>query len=442
MNTLTRISGLLIAQLLVLSDTAFSQGSLTPPGPPAATMKTLQQIEPRTDLQATPAPASVDTTNGSYHFIINQPGSYFLSANLDVTKANGIQINAAGVTLDLNGFQIVRTSGTGGNGLEISAISSRASVRNGSIKGFAYGVRTLAGTTTAQGCAFRDLAASGCTTAGISVSTGAILESCRAENNSGTYGIDAGAGSSLTNCTAIKNTVTYAIQVGRGSSLANCTALFNTGGYGIYADPSSSLTNCAANGNDVKYGIFALEGCSLSNCSASENTGSGSTSAGIGTHYGCTITHCSAWNNSSTAPSSETTGMGFDVGGLSTIQNCTAHNNEGAGIGLEGNTVARDNSCTTNGFNGDASGIFCVSSDNRIEKNHVADNDRGIHVASKGNLIVQNSASGNGVNYEIVADNRYGVIIDLAASGTAAVSGNSAAGTLTTTTNPWANFAY
>ena len=34
------------------------------------------------------------TTNASYHFIITQSGSYYLSANLGVTKTDGIQINA------------------------------------------------------------------------------------------------------------------------------------------------------------------------------------------------------------------------------------------------------------------------------------------------------------------------------------------------------------
>src|SRR5256714_6196867 len=118
---------------------AFGQGSLTPPGPPAPTMKKLDELEPRTNLQATPAPAGVDTSNPTYHFIINQPGSYYLSANILVTKTNGIQINAEGVTLDLNGFQISRVS-PDGNGIEISGTSSRTTVRNGTIKGFLSGI--------------------------------------------------------------------------------------------------------------------------------------------------------------------------------------------------------------------------------------------------------------------------------------------------------------
>src|SRR3954454_14614359 len=97
------------AAALLLPLTAIPQGSLTPSGPPAPTMKKLDEVEPRTNLQAASAPG-VDTSNADYHFIIDQPGSYYLSANIVVTKTNGIRINAEGVTLDLNGFQMSRNS--------------------------------------------------------------------------------------------------------------------------------------------------------------------------------------------------------------------------------------------------------------------------------------------------------------------------------------------
>ena len=111
---------LLISAFQLFSFSALSQGSLTPPGPPGPTMKKLDEVEPRMNLQATPAAAGVDTSNENYHFIINQPGSYYLSANLAVTKPNGIQINVEGVTLDLNGFQISRSSGNGGDGIQVA----------------------------------------------------------------------------------------------------------------------------------------------------------------------------------------------------------------------------------------------------------------------------------------------------------------------------------
>jgi hypothetical protein len=56
----------------------FAQGPLTPPGAPAPTMKTLQQIEPRIDLATVPG-------NASAHHVIDRPGSYYLSGNLEMT---------------------------------------------------------------------------------------------------------------------------------------------------------------------------------------------------------------------------------------------------------------------------------------------------------------------------------------------------------------------
>jgi hypothetical protein len=394
------LGALLLLSTLSYQPSAWSQGSLTPPGGPGLTFKTLQQIEPRTDLEATPAPTGVDTTNAGYHFIINQPGSYYLSANLGVTKTNGIQINAEGVTLDLNGFEISRASGTGGNGIEIPSTSHRASIRDGSITGFAFGVRSLVSFGTfARGSCIRNLTASNCTTFGISAGDGAVLESCRAHDNSGTGGLGAGTGSTFANCTASNNTAIYGISANIGSVLINCTAC--------------------------------------------NNNSSASTSAGFGASIGsCTITHCSAYGNTSTAASTSTTGMGFYVTDRSMIQGCTANFNQGDGINIGSNTVVRDNNCYSNGYStGDGAGIHATGSANRIEGNNVTANDRGIYVTAIGNLIVKNSAKANTNNYIIVADNRYGPIIDLTAGGTAAVSGNSAAGT-TVNADPQANFAY
>src|SRR5438094_2967891 len=58
--------------------TLFAQGSLTPPGAPAPTMKSLDQIEARTAISSAP-------------FTINQPGSYYLTKNLNVTNGDAIR---------------------------------------------------------------------------------------------------------------------------------------------------------------------------------------------------------------------------------------------------------------------------------------------------------------------------------------------------------------
>lgn len=345
-------------------------------------MKRLDELEPRTNLQATPAPAGVVADDVNFHFIITQSGSYYLSANLAVTKNSGIRIFAEDVTIDLNGFKISKASGpTGGVGIEIRPASHRASIRNGSIKGFARGINSVEGTPAesyARGCAFRDLVVSGCTNAGIFAGDRALLESCRAHDNSGTYGIFAGIGSVLTNCTA------------------------------------------------------------------SDNSGAASTSAGIGTADACTISHCTAsFNTTTAAPSTPTTGMGFEVGDSGTIENCQAYHNRGDGINVRNYTVVRENSCVVNGnFGGDGADIHSTGTLNRIEGNHVLSAAlRGIQVDGTRNLIIKNSAAGNTTSYVIAASNVFGAIVDRRFPGSPGVNGSSAPSSAGTT-DPWANFSH
>jgi len=74
----------------------FAQGSLTPPGAPTPTMKTLDQVEARQIVNATNTPG-----DGTNQFIISAPGSYYLTGNITgVSAKNGIVINADDVTLD------------------------------------------------------------------------------------------------------------------------------------------------------------------------------------------------------------------------------------------------------------------------------------------------------------------------------------------------------
>src|SRR5688572_7558852 len=91
------------ALTLSFSPLANAQGPLTPPGAPAPSFKTLQQVEPRTPIQSLP-------------FTINQPGSYYLTTNLtaNALDANGITVATSAVTLDLRGFALVGLSGVTG----------------------------------------------------------------------------------------------------------------------------------------------------------------------------------------------------------------------------------------------------------------------------------------------------------------------------------------
>src|SRR5205085_1489845 len=266
------------------------------------------------------------------------------------TKANGIQINAEGVTLDLNGFQISRAGGGSGNGIEIVLTAHRATIRNGSITGFAYGVNSL-GTgggspTYARGCAFRDLSVSGCSAYGLLAGNLALIESCRAHDNAGTAAIYTANGAVMINCTVDHNTASYGIRAGTGSSLTNCIARENTGFTAISTTQGSSLSNCSAYSNFANFGIDAQAGSSLTNCTAAFNDGGGATtSAGISAGNQSTVRGCTSSYNTTAISATPTTGMGFDIATGSTIEHCTAASNRGDNINVTSNCVVRENNC-------------------------------------------------------------------------------------------------
>ena len=74
-----------------------SAGSLDPPpGPITSTMKTLTEVEPRTQIHPDDLPMT-----------ISHPGSYYLTGDFMAGSAtHGIYIEADNVTLDLNGFTL------------------------------------------------------------------------------------------------------------------------------------------------------------------------------------------------------------------------------------------------------------------------------------------------------------------------------------------------
>jgi parallel beta-helix repeat protein len=180
-------------------------------------------------------------------------------------------------------------------------------------------------------------------------------------------------------------------------------------------------------------------------CAAFSNTSSSGESAGIKVGEGCTVVDSTSHSNISTAPSTSSTGMGFDLSLGSTIRGCTASNNEGNGIRLSSDCIAVQNLCDGNGNNGDGAGIHAAGSDTRIEGNNVTDNDRGIYVQVGGNLIIKNSAAGNTFNYVIFDGNFYGeiknAVAPMGSPTPPAVNGNSAPSSIGTT-DPWANISF
>ena len=120
MKTKLQLLGVFIIAALA---TLFAQGPLTPPGAPAPTMKSLEQIEARKPISSAP-------------FTISQSGSYYLTASVTVSSGTAITITASNVTLDLNGFTISSTdASTTGYGILLDNGPRNITIANGFIQG-------------------------------------------------------------------------------------------------------------------------------------------------------------------------------------------------------------------------------------------------------------------------------------------------------------------
>jgi parallel beta-helix repeat protein len=373
-------------------------GPLEPPGAPAST----PGPEPRIAINAQNTPG-----DGNSVYKITQPGSYYLTGNvIGQSGSHGIKIMSSNVSIELMGFELRGIAGSL-DGITVEGTCDNLVVQNGIASGWGRdGVRLIEGGTVPLG-------------------TGALVEGVMASGN-GERGILTSQNSVVRRCTVSSN-LGHGIWAYFGSTIVECAARANGIGTlssaGIYANAGCSVTNCAAVGNGGN-GIMTLSGCSVVGCSAYLNGADG-----IATSSGGTVSSCSAVNNGNS---------GISAPSGCTVAHCSATFNGLAGIECGGDCLIKDNTCDSNSG---AAGILVTSGDNRIDGNHCTDNGRGIEVQAAGNFVVRNTCALNSTNFQFVADNRYGTIVDIIATGTAAVNGSSADGTLTTT-NPWANFAY
>jgi hypothetical protein len=395
---------LLISVFPFFSVSAFSQGSLTPPGAPAPAMKTLTQVEPRTDL----ATLSGDADS---MFLVTTSGSYYLSGNLSVTKTYGIKVSAADVTIDFNGFAVTRATGSGGNA--VFSTTSRCTVKNGTIDGnFLTGVEM-----NGSGTACLHITVNGTSDFGIFLGDTAQVDHCKVHNSAG--GIFVGDGSTVSNCAVAHISRDNGYDLGAACTLTDSTAFHCTGPAAIYAAGSNSvLHNCVTSGNSVTQGVIITNSATLTNCSSSGDdgpngilaqgpsnlancsvrgfgtdasrwataigAGPGSTlngcsandnrvANGISTAGGCTLTNCTANGNSSTTSASS----GITVGENSTLTNCNAQNNTnpgatystGIGIYLGTGTTMHNGAASNNTADGIRADSRCAISNSTASAN-------------------------------------------------------------------------
>ena len=205
--------------------------------------------------------------------------SYRLSSDLIVPDANtnGIEVNTSSVSIDLNGFEIVRSGcegattdckpEVGSSGTGIKGDNYGISLRNGSVTGMGYGIQL--GSTLGDQAVVKNLRVRWNRIHGIQVGTGAIVSGNSVYANGG-KGILAGNGAIISGNTISTNgedginssafsVITansvsdngartildknYGILVGPGSIVQNNTASFNTG-YGLaFTGPSGYRGN-------------------------------------------------------------------------------------------------------------------------------------------------------------------------------------------------------
>jgi hypothetical protein len=298
------ITGLTLLALSTLNpqfSTAYAQGSLTPPGAPAAAMKSLDQVYARLDSRTA-------ITNAASTYIITVPGSYYLTTNLTVSSGNAITIATNGVTLDLNGFTLSSTAASAANnGIFLNSGLRNISILNGFIQsgvtnngsgvysgsGFENGIY-WSGATAPVNTRVCGVSVAGVLTSGIYLDTinASVVEDCTV-TTAGGVGIQASIikGSVATGCGS------HAIY---GEQIADCRGISGAG-YGVSAD--GNALNCFGQSSSA-YGLYAK---TAQNC-----YGFSSSSSGYGLYAVATAQNCYGYNSSSGTGLSSPVAIGCD----------------------------------------------------------------------------------------------------------------------------------
>jgi len=375
-------SAALLAAFILQPRLLLAQGSLTPPGAPAPTMKSLNQIEARTPVDATNTPGSPCCDQ----FAITHPGSYYLTGNINSSGLSAaIFVLTNDVTLDLNGFTMNGIGYSGCVGISVAPGYQNVVIRNGTLLNWYVGVQDQ--------------------NASCSLENVGVYES---SNN----GFLLGNNCHLKNCDAVSNSNT-GISVGNFCTVTDCRASGNLYD-GIAGGSDCVISGCQANNNNnlafpSTAGIFLEDRFTVSKCTANSNFISGFF---LGSHG--QIIQCVADTNAN--------GIWVQTG--CTVKDCVANGNY-IGIEASGNdNVLEDNHASFNGDDGILTGN--ASTEDSIEHNHTTGNGNyGIYSYVPGaNVVVRNTSNNNAVgNYYPTNGNTFAPVQLPAAA-----------------TSPWANF--
>jgi len=379
-------------------------GPLDPPGgAPAPTMKTLDQVEPRTAVNAANTPGDSNSL-----FKIVDPGSYYLTGDVaGAANKHGIEIAATGVTLDLNGFDLVGVSGSL-DGVNVSGFPENLHIRNGSIRN--WGDEGVDAGAASNG-SVRDVRLYNNAGSGLRIGSSSVVEAVVAREN-GVVGIFASNDCVIRAC-AVRQNGSHGVEAFSGASVLNCTAARNVGD-GINVRSGSVVADCTASFNEAD-GIVASDQCTIRDNVSRENDV-----------------------------------VGIRVGSDCLVRGNTASSHLIDGIVVEGDqTVVVKNLCNNNGDgpagDGDGAGVLVTGTRCRVDGNTAINNDRGVAVEGQNNIIVRNVCSGNvrlgaGSNYVISLNNTFGEAVEPSQT-LSNFSGNDG-GPGVGTNSPWANLSY
>ncbi|HOQ04587.1 MAG TPA: right-handed parallel beta-helix repeat-containing protein [Anaerohalosphaeraceae bacterium] len=343
-----------LAGLIAALMAAATAGELNPSAPPTSgTMKPLDQVEPRTAVCAANTPG-----DGSYAYVISQPGSYYLVWDVIVTvNKGGIRIAADHVTLDLMGFRVENTfvGPKVADGIAITGGTRKNIViKNGTIRAFRYGIFN-----------------SSVSDADIQILGVTVL------NNVG-YGIclntsiaDSGGGIIVRDCIAEDNGMT-GILVGNSAKVECCTA--NRNQTGIAAGEGGIIRGCNTSYN-AQVGIVAGENNLVENNVSSRNGQSGITANSTSTIRGNSV-----FSNGD---------YGIFAGYGSVVTDNTARSNQNHGIRAYSACVLSGNTCSNN----QTSGIFVIAGSTVVRNSAYMNQQNGIYAS--GCLVDQNTCVNN-----------------------------------------------